>query len=182
MMKRVVTHDGIEFVGKRGQLNVMHLKCATQRSFVIDSVGQSGHAFAGHFNQLFADINAHDFMAQPCEVFPQPPRSAAVVQNSTARWQRKHHRHVGKIAEVPMHVFVHAFALVLSRLMGEVVERLSTQMMSSLLRQLAKVFASCRFVVDSFHPRKTSRSLFTSLWMAVTTKRSTLGKESIIGG
>ena len=63
-------------------------------------------------------------MAQASEVFTQPPGATANVEYAAVRRQRERSGDIGKVAEMPVHVLVHAFALIFRRFVGDVVERL----------------------------------------------------------
>ena len=95
-------------------------------------------------------------MTQTSEVLTQPAGTTAHVQDAAAGRQRKCRRDVGKVAEMPVHVFVHALALILCRLVGEVIERFCAEVVAALFTKPAEILTGCAFVVDAFNFGETA--------------------------
>src|SRR2546422_7062757 len=98
---------------------------------MIDMVRNTGQAIARHLDQRRANVDAFHPIAETCEILAHPTRSAAYIQNATARRQTERHSDVCKVAKVTVRFRVHAVALMLVRFVRQVVERLGSEVMTA---------------------------------------------------
>src|SRR5882672_11378917 len=85
VMQRIVTDDGVKFFRQWFDLNVMRKETTAQRSFVIQVVRDIFHSLAGHANQVVADVDPADVVAEPREIFAKPTGTTTHVENFRAR-------------------------------------------------------------------------------------------------
>ncbi len=148
-MQRVVTKNCIEFLRQRRSFDVVHRKRATQWRLMVSAVRHTRHAFFWHLNQVGADVDPLDDIAEAREIFAEPTRTTTHVENAPSGRQSQGDGNVGEVAEMTMRVFVHALVFVSGWFVGEIVKGLCPQMMTALFGNVAQVIARGLLVIDA---------------------------------
>src|ERR1700730_9896442 len=113
---------------------------------MIDIVRETRDAIARHLDQGWANVNAFYLVAETSEVFAQPTRTAAHIQNATAGRQPKRDGDVGKVAKMTMCFRIHPVTLMFGRFVRQIVEGFGLEVMIALRIKPARVI-NCRLLV-----------------------------------
>src|SRR5258707_4066452 len=89
------------------------------------------NTFARHCDQLIADINSGHVVSETRKVLAQPAGTTTYVENPGAGWQRERRGHVCEIGEVAMGLRVHAVAQMFIGLVGEIIEKVWSQIVTA---------------------------------------------------
>jgi hypothetical protein len=152
-MHRVVANDGIEFFGNRRYLDIVDTESAADFRFVVDELRDDTQTFFRDLDQRGADVDARHVVAEPRKVFAQPARAAGDVKKACARGQSQRHRHVRKVAEMPVRLRVHSFPAELRWFVRQVIKGFRPQIVQTLRVKFSGVIDRGLLVIDSFELR-----------------------------
>src|SRR6185295_639691 len=109
-----------------------------------------------HFDELIADVNSRDVVAETRKVLAEPAGTTTYVENPGPGRQCERTGHVCEIGEVAMGFRVHALAKVFVGLVGQVVKRLSAKVMTAFGIEHFWIFERRALVVDAFELGQTT--------------------------